>query len=419
MTADTKNLGVLAIDPDRLWARLEEINGPAALASGGVERLAWTESEVAARRWLLETCNREGLQAEQDEAGNVWAFGGTRPAIVMGSHLDTVPSGGRFDGALGIAGALEVLVSARAQGLPGANRLGLVCFTDEEGVRFGLGMMGSRAVAGDLSTEDLKSAVTAAGSALWDVLESHGIDPNRVPKAARRRTNLAAYLELHIEQGRRLERGRAPIGVVTGIVALSHWRIEVTGESNHAGTTLPEDRRDALIPLAVAALEAQRVMRDHDGLVATVGDATVPEGATNIVPGRSRFSLDIRSLDEDLIARAEHRILEVARQAAEDNGCKVHQEKTKQLRRAPMADHVMTALRTAAQAHAEDAPELASMAGHDGMNLAAAGVPCGMVFVRSRNGVSHSPKEHSSKQDCALGASVLGTAALLLARNLA
>ena len=147
MTADDKKgPGVLTIDPDRLWALLEEINAPASLPSGGVERLAWTDSEVAARRWLMERCRQEGLEVEQDEAGNVWAFTGARPAIVMGSHLDTVPNGGRFDGALGVAAAFEVLLSARANRLPGADRLGLVCFTDEEGVRFGLCMTGSRSV---------------------------------------------------------------------------------------------------------------------------------------------------------------------------------------------------------------------------------------------------------------------------------
>lgn len=409
----------LKINPGRLWACVEAINAHGLLASGGVERLAWTEPEVAARRWLIQRGEEEGLEVEQDEAGNVWAFTGGRPAVVMGSHLDTVPNGGCFDGALGIAGALEVLLSARTSGLLGADRLGLVCFTDEEGVRFGLGMTGSRAVAGDLSPDDVRAAAARDGTTLSELLASHGLDPALVPEAARRRADMAAYLELHIEQGRRLERAGAPVGLVSGIVALSHWQIEVTGESNHAGTTLPEDRRDALVPLAVAALEAQKTMRDGNALVATVGEAAVPDGAANIVPGRSCFTLDIRSMDEDLIAGGEQRIIDATRRAARENGCELIATKTKRLPRAPMADRVITALKRGVDAvGAHQGQPLPSMAGHDGMNLAAAGVPCGMVFVRSRNGVSHSPREYSTPEDCALGAAVMGVAALELARDL-
>lgn len=408
----------LKIDQGRLWASLEAINRHGSLPSGGVERLAWTDAEVAARRWLQERCEQEGLSVEQDEAGNVWAFTDGRPAVVMGSHLDTVPNGGRFDGALGIAGALEVLLCARESALPGGDRLALVCFTDEEGVRFGVGMTGSRAVAGDLTTDDLKSAVTTDGTTLWDLLASNGKDPQRVPEAGRRRRDMAAYLELHIEQGRRLERAGAPVGVVTGVVSVSHWRLEVRGEPNHAGTTLPEDRRDALVPLAVAALEAQRVMRAHDGLVATVGEAAVLDGAPNIVPGRTHFTLDIRSMDTSLVKSAEHLIIDAARRAARENGCELA-AKIKRLPRVPMANRVVTALRRAVDAlGAHEGEPLDSMAGHDGMNLSAAGVPCGMVFVRSRDGVSHSPREYSSPEDCALGAAAMGIAALELARDL-
>ena len=405
------------INRDRLWGLLTEVNEIGKLDSGGAERLAWTPEEMAARRWLVERCVAEGLEASYDEAGNVWVFAGGRPAVMMGSHLDTVPSGGRFDGALGVTAALEGLLSAKDAREPGWDRLGVLCFTDEEGVRFGLGMTGSRALAGDLGVDELENATTTEGIGLGDVMREAGYDPARIPATAGRRRDLSAYLEVHVEQGRRLERAGLPASIVTGIVGLSHWRLQVLGEANHAGTTLPADRRDALIPIATAALEAQRVMNTFEQLVATVGEAAVVGGATNIVPGVAHATLDVRSLEEDLIDRANQQILEAARRAAEDNGCELRVQETKRLRAAPMAPEVLDAMRSAASEFEFEVPELPSMAGHDAMTLTGAGVPCGMVFVRSEGGISHSPKESSTLEDCALGASLLVTAALRLATS--
>ncbi|MGH2698837.1 MAG: M20/M25/M40 family metallo-hydrolase, partial [Actinomycetota bacterium] len=192
-------------------------------------------------------------------------------------------------------------------------------------------------------------------------------------------------------------------------------RIEVMGEANHAGTTLPEDRRDALIPVAAATLEARRVMQGTEGLVATVGEAVVVDGATNIVPGHARATLDVRSLDENLIDEANRRIIGAAREAAERDGSELRLQETKRLHPAPMAPEVLDAMRAAAQDLNAEVPEMPSMAGHDAMTLTKAGVACGMVFVRSEKGISHSPQERSSHEDCALGARLLANAALHLA----
>ncbi|CAN5571880.1 Zn-dependent hydrolase [soil metagenome] len=407
----------MEVNGDRLWTMLAEVNEFGALESGGVERLAWTEPEIAARAWLAERCKSDGLEVDFDEAGNVWAFAGRRPAVMLGSHLDTVPNGGRLDGALGIVSALETLLSAREVEAPGWDRLGLLCFTDEEGVRFGLGMTGSRALAGDIEPDEVRGATTSNGVSLSDEMEAAGFDAGSIGQVASRRSDVRAYLEVHVEQGRRLERAGKAAGIVTGIVGLSHRRIDVAGEANHAGTTMPEDRRDALIPLASAALEAQRTMRDTDGLVATVGEAEVVNGATNIVPGHARATLDVRSLDEELIDEANARIMGVARAAAERNGCELRAQETKRLRSAPMAPVVLDAMRTAARTLDFDVPEMPSMAGHDAMTLTKSGIDCGMVFVRSEAGISHSPRERSSQPDCVAGANLLATAALELAAD--
>jgi hydantoinase/carbamoylase family amidase len=402
----------MRVDERLLSGILEGVNSFGGLDNGGAERLAWSDQEVAARRWLLETCLDRGFEAEMDEAGNVWAFIGRRPAVVLGSHLDTVPNGGRFDGALGIAAALAGLIAARDAGADG---LGLVCFTDEEGVRFGLGMTGSRALAGSLSTAEVNSCADRAGIRLADAMATAGARPEAVARVADRRDDVAAFMELHVEQGMRLERAQLPAGIVTAIAGISHWQIEVAGEANHAGTTLPEDRRDALLPVAAAALRADAVMRAAGGLVATVGEAAVVGGAQNVVPGKAAMSLDVRSEDDAAIDGAVGEVLTGLRARAEAHGCEVDARESKRLRPAPMHDEVIGALRAGARELGLDAPGMPSMAGHDAMNLARAGIPCGMVFVRSRGGISHSPREHSDPSDCATGASLLLAAALDLA----
>lgn len=405
------------IDGDRLAELLAEVNQFGALPNGGVQRLAWSEPEVAARAWLLDRCQREGLEAEQDQAGNIWAWGGKRPAIVMGSHLDTVPDGGAFDGALGVMAALETLTAARNARVPNAERLAMVCFTDEEGVRFSTGMTGSRAVAGTLDPAELADASTADGDRLWNVLDETGLDPARVTDAVERRPTIAAYLELHIEQGRRLETSNAAVGLVTAIAGLKIWHIHIHGEANHAGTTQLPDRKDALLPAAAAILGARQTMSDISEVAATVGDVRVENGAGNIVAGTTHCTLDIRSTDQEKIEEATRRILEVVHTAAEDNGCHVEVERSKSMPPVLLDPAVLSATRTTTPP-SKVRPELASMAGHDAMSLAAAGVPSGMIFVRSHRGLSHCPQEHSSAKDCVEGAQHMADAALLLARDI-
>ena len=407
----------MKLDAERLWSALEEVNRIGATPAGGAERLAWSDPELQARHWFARRAGDAGLEVSWDPAGNVWGFGGLEPAIVLGSHLDTVPDGGRFDGALGVVAALEIVGNARSEELPGCERLAVVCFSDEEGVRFGLGMAGSRAVAGTLQPAEIAAARDSEGVALSDLLEQHGFDPARVPEARANLARMACYLELHVEQGIRLERFGAPVGVVTAIVGLSDYHIEVTGEANHAGTTAAEDRRDALLPVAQVALAAREVMSSTEGVVATVGDAWVLNGAPNIVAGKAGCVLDVRAADAAAIEAAADAILEAGRSAAAAAGCEFEARLTKRLPPAPMDSEVVAALAAAAADLGLEAPQLVSRAGHDAMSLTPAGVPCGMLFAASEGGISHSPLEWSSKRDCVLGAEVLGAAALTLAQR--
>ncbi|MGH2819790.1 MAG: M20/M25/M40 family metallo-hydrolase, partial [Actinomycetota bacterium] len=216
--------------------------------------------------------------------------------------------------------------------------------------------------------------------------------------------------------GRRLDRAAEPTGVVDGIVGLRSLHLEIDGEANHAGTTLPEDRRDALVPLAEAVVEAQRLMRESSSdVLLTVGEAGVVGGATNIVPGRVRATLDVRSMETAAMQSAIDRVVEVLRAAAEANGCSIRVQERKRLEPVRMDERVVSACLGAARARGLDPPTLASMAGHDAMTLAAAGTACGMIFVRSRAGISHSPEESSSRGDCVEGVHLLAGAALELA----
>ena len=408
----------MKVSAARIARNLADVNQFGATAAGGAERLAWTDDEIAARRWLSDACADLGLDVEQDEAGNVWAHPPETRGVYLGSHLDTVPDGGRFDGALGVIGALEVLRSAREANRPEARRLGLVCFTDEEGARFGIGMLGSRSLAGVVELEEVQRAVGTDGARLPDFLRHYGIDPSRLPLVAQRRARVAACLELHIEQGSRLEREGLAVGIVTGIVGISNWRIRVSGVANHAGATMPADRHDALMPVGELILAAQRSMRAHPAdLVATVGVAGVIGGASNIVPGRAHATLDIRSLDEGLLAAAVDEIVGAGRRSAQDNGCEFLSTETKRMPPALMSPLVMDALDAAARGEGIPTVRLSSRAAHDGMNLATAGVPCGMVFVRSQGGISHAPAEFSSEEDCGLGVQVLARGAIALART--
>jgi allantoate deiminase len=403
-----------SVDAQTLASILDEINTFGALENGGSERLAWSPDEIAARTFLADRCRNEGFQTEIDAAGNVWAFTGTRPAVVLGSHLDTVPDGGRFDGALGIASALACLIAASNEG---HSNLGLVCFTDEEGVRFGVGMTGSRALAGTLTTEEIELRSDRDGVRLSRAMHDGGADPEHIDDVPARARDVTAFMEVHIEQGRRLERAALPASIVTSIVGISHWQITVAGEPNHAGTTFAEDRHDAFLPVATAALVADEVMRSTEGLVATVGEAFVQGGAQNIVPGIARMSLDVRAEDDETIQEAVDQIRGALQEAADRCGCRVEATETKRLHPAPMSDNVRQALRDSAIALEIEAPEMPSMAGHDAMNLSGAGIPCGMIFVRSKEGISHSPREFSTIEDCVTGANLMLDAALRLSAS--
>jgi N-carbamoyl-L-amino-acid hydrolase len=383
-----------------------------ATDEGGVSRPSLGEAHLAARRWFLERAQTYGLETRVDEAGNhsavLPAHGQT---LLLGSHLDSVPDGGRYDGALGVVAALHVLVALRGQELPLA--LEAIDFTDEEGTLVGL--LGSEALAGTLEPESLRSP-RGGRDALLDGLARAGLEETRLTEARRDPASLAGYLELHIEQGPRLEREGVQIGVVSGIVGARSFTLVFRGHAGHAGTTPMDARRDAGLAAAAFLLQANELVVDgFPGCVATIGDLRLEPGAFNVVPGVARLALEFRSLESSRLDALEQALLARARAEAQRRGLELEIAPVGRWEPTELDQDVRDAIGCAAGRLGLSSIPLPSGAGHDAQALAAV-TPSGMIFVPSAGGVSHDPREHTPWQACVDGANTLLGAVLELTR---
>jgi hydantoinase/carbamoylase family amidase len=378
---------------------------------GGITRAAWTPELADVLGWFQGRLTDAGLAVEVDAAGNVFGrWGAGNGGVLVASHLDTVPCGGAFDGALGVVGGLAAVELLRARGYEPRRPLLVGAFMDEEGSRFGVSMFGSRAFVGD----DLSHAATLCdetGATLAEAMASAGFDAERLP-AASGVERISAYLELHVEQGPVLEREGVDIGVVTGVVGLLQLRVRLRGEANHAGTTPLALRRDALVGAARIVL-ALRDEAGARGAVATVGTIGVEPGAFNVVPGSCTFTVDYRVLDADEFARGETVVRGVVERLSAEEGLEA--ELTMLERDAPVQfdARLVDALEEAAALEGASSMRMPSGAGHDAM-LVARHVPAAMLFVPSRGGISHNPQELTEPEQCELGVRVLARGIELL-----
>jgi N-carbamoyl-L-amino-acid hydrolase len=403
---------VLHVDGERLRDDFEALARIGATPEGGVDRPALGEAHLAARAWFLERARADGLETRVDAAGNHSALlPASEPAartVLLGSHLDSVVRGGRYDGALGVLAALETLRTVRDAGLELPVTLEAIDFTDEEGTLVGL--LGSRALAGTLTPEVLVSP-RGGRDALAAGLERAGLDETRLGEARREPATLVAYVELHVEQGRVLERAGADIGVVTSIVGSRSFRLAFTGEARHAGTTPMDARRDAGLAAArftvgVHDLAAAR----RPACVATVGRLSLEPGQFNVVPGRAEVALELRAAGAAQLDGIERDLLALA--GAQGLGVEV--ESVGRWEPCELDGGVQSAIADAAAELGLETRELPSWAGHDAESLAAV-TASGMLFVPSRDGISHAAAEHTPWEACVRGADVLLGAALRLA----
>jgi allantoate deiminase len=387
-----------------LTADLEAASAIGADPRGGVSRFAWTPELARANDWLMERLAELGLEVELDPAGNVlgrWQAGAGE-AVLLGSHLDTVPNGGRYDGALGVLAALDVVRRLKAEGVRPGRPLWVVSFNDEEGGRFQTGMLGSRAFCGDCDLEDW------SGRGVPEAMADAGFDFARLAEA-RGLDGVGAYLELHIEQGPVLERAGIELGVVTAITGMLGFRARFLGEANHAGTTPMELRRDALAGAARAVLALRDEARSRDDMTANVGVITAEPGGFNVVPGAAELTVDVRSPTSDGFARLERFVREAFERIAAEEKLGLELRETHRKEPVPLDPELQERLEEAARAEGATTLRLPSGAGHDAMVLAHH-VPAAMLFVPSRGGLSHTPDEFSTPEHCELGARVLARA---------
>ena len=405
------------IDADRLWSRLSELAEIGKSEGGGVTRLSFTEEERAAKDLVASYMQEAGLAVREDAAGNLIGRRegrvGDAPIVLTGSHVDSVRNGGDFDGPLGVLGAVEALRTMDERGVETERSVEVVAFTDEEGARFSFGMVGSRATGGTLTPEHLANQ-DENGVSIAEAMRASGLDPGRIDEAARAPGSVYAYVELHIEQGRILESKNLSVGVVTGIAGPAWLRFTLAGEAAHAGTTPMDLRRDALAAAAAVIGRIEREAARTGTSVGTVGQLELSPGGINIIPGQVTFSLDLRDIDEDVRNAVEARIMHEAALLCEKRGVELETKTLQRLPPAPCSSLVRDAAREACEALGFEPFGLASGAGHDGMHLTEL-CPIGMIFVRSKDGLSHNPAEYSSKEDCAAGAEVLYRTLLKLA----
>jgi allantoate deiminase len=374
---------------------------------GLMDRRYLTHEHRLANDTVADWMNTIGLQTWQDEAGNQWgrlaAADPDAPVVVVGSHLDTVPNGGIYDGILGVVLPLLVIESLKNDHATLPFHLDLVGFGDEEGTRFGATLLGSRAIAGTWDPK-WEALTDGNGESVPDAFTAFGLDYAQVTRAARTANPPLAFLEMHIEQGPVLESEDLPVGIVTAIAGARRFNIELTGMAGHAGTVPMHLRQDALAAAAEITLIVERVAREH-GVVATVGRMETRPGAVNVIAGQATFSLDIRSEQDSERDAALTMIWDTARVACQERGIQMQWQETHAAPAVSCADHLQLALASAIESEGIRPRYLVSGAGHDAMAMAAL-CPVAMLFMRCEKGISHHPDEAVTAEDADITAKV-------------
>jgi N-carbamoyl-L-amino-acid hydrolase len=375
-----------------MWADLAPVGRDAA--TGGYRRYAWTGTDGLLREWFRGEAAQRGLEVVADRAGNLWAWtadpdaGG--PGVVLGSHLDSVPDGGAFDGPLGIVSAFAALDLLDRTAL--RRPVGIACFADEEGARFGVACAGSRLLTGTLDPDRARALTDDGGTTMAEAMAAAGMDPHDVGRDEETLRRVGTFVELHVEQGRGLVEQSAPVGVGSAIWPHGRWRLDLLGRADHAGTTRLADRDDPMLALAAAVLEARAAAERH-GAVATIGKVQVRPNGVNAIPSQVTAWLDARGPLEEAVRSVVTDVGAAAGIGPVEESWTPSTEFDAVLR-----DRLSQVL---------DAPVLPTGAGHDAGILAAAGIPTAILFVRNPTGVSHSPVEHAEPADCRAGVAAL------------
>jgi N-carbamoyl-L-amino-acid hydrolase len=396
----------LRVNGARINAHLKALSEFGKNPQGGVSRVAYSDADRAGREYVMGLMRDAKLDVSIDAAGNIW---GRRPGsdarlkpIVFGSHIDSVPEGGNYDGDVGTLGAIEVAQTLAEAATTTRHALEVVCWQNEEG-----GLYGSHGATGILTAQEL-AEVSVSGKTIRDGIAFIGGRVDQIESARRSSGDVAGYFELHIEQGGTLEREKVDIGVVEGIVGIMRFDVIVDGFANHAGTTAMADRRDALLASARFIDAVNGVVTSTPGRqVATVGKIQAFPGATNVIPGRAEFTLEIRDLDDAKVASLADQLRKESDRIGKMNGTAFTFRPASTVHKSALSDPAMRAfVADSAKALGLSSKLMPSGAGHDAQNMARIG-PMGMIFIPSIGGISHSPKEFSTPRDIENGVNVL------------
>jgi beta-ureidopropionase / N-carbamoyl-L-amino-acid hydrolase len=411
-----------------LWESLLPVGRDSA--TRGYRRFSWTAADAACRDWFFHAAAKRRLPATVDRNGNLWAWwnppraasetlgfarrgSAERPladcagAIVAGSHLDSVPDGGAFDGPLGVVSAFAALDLLRERGIEPARPVAVAAFTEEEGARFGIACLGSRLLVGAIDPGLARALCDADGTSLAQAMSAAGHDPAGLGPDEELLSRVAAYVELHVEQGRGLADLGAVVGVAERIWPHGRWRLAFAGRPDHAGTAALADRRDPMLPLATAVLAVRRAAAEH-GARATVGKVIAAPGAVNAVSSSVTAWLDARAPDETVLRAVVDQVIAAARDAAVAHSVTMDAREESVTPAVEFDRGMRRTLLSSLAARGVAAPVLATQAGHDA-GILAARVPTAMLFVRNPSGVSHSPEEHADLADCEAGVQALAS----------
>ncbi|QVQ51849.1 allantoate amidohydrolase [Spiractinospora alimapuensis] len=390
---------------DALWSDLAPLGRDGT--TGGYRRYSWGAADAEARAWFVEAATARGLDVRTDGNGNLWAWWGEPgdDAVVTGSHLDSVPDGGAFDGPLGVVTALAAVDELKRRGVRPRRPLAVTVFVEEEGARFGIPCLGSRLLTRTLSPERAAALSDADGVTWARAMEDAGLDPTGIGPDAALLRRVGVFVELHVEQGRALAPMGRPIGVASAVWPHGRWRMDFTGRADHAGTTRLADRRDPMLPFAETVLAARALAERHDA-VATVGKVRVSPNGTNAIPSQVSAWLDARAPEEATLHAVVDGVADSAQRHADAHAVALTHTAESVTPVVDFPHQLRDRLATIVGDPGDPAPVLPTGAGHDAGVLAAS-VPTAMLFVRNPTGVSHSPEEHANPDDCHAGVTAL------------
>ncbi len=403
------------INLERLKGDLEALAQIGRDPRGGITRPSFSQADLEARRWLKDKIGQAGLSYRQDGVGNIFGrLGENGRAVLVGSHIDTVINGGKFDGSAGVLAGLECLRAIRENGLSLNKPLELAAFTDEEGNLVG-DFLGSRAFAGLLNKDEIEKGLTSFGRPLKDILAGTEFSVESILKAHQARPEVEAFLELHIEQGANLEMEDLPIGIVERIAGKRYFWCSYVGRADHGGTTPLELRNDAFLATADFALKGtQLVATRHYGSMITVGKVTVHPGSFSVVPGQVDISLDFRSSSPETLKELESELLALAGDIASTRGLSFHSRLIDQTEPAALSERLIGIMKEECSRLNYRFMTMTSGAGHDAQIVSSI-AEAGMIFIPCLDGISHSPAEMINWEDLEKGANLLLRTLLRLA----